>query len=113
MSHDVEVPSLGESISEATLLQWLKREGDRVQADEPLCELESDKATVDLPAPESGILRQLKQAGETAQVGEVIARIDPIEGNGVQGSGAESHDSEDGNAEDNDESAPAALSSAP
>src|SRR3954447_2575710 len=76
MTRDVEVPSLGESITEATLLQWLKKEGDRVQVDEPLCELESDKATVDLPSPESGVLHQLKKAGETAHIGEVIARID-------------------------------------
>ncbi len=82
MSHNVEMPSLGESITEATLLTWLKKEGDRVQVDEPLCELESDKATVDLPSPESGVLHQIKKAGETAHVGEVIARIDPIEGDG-------------------------------
>src|SRR5437867_540053 len=73
---NVEVPTLGESITEATLLQWLKNEGDQVAVDEPICELESDKATVDLPAPTSGVLHQIKSAGETAKVGEVIARID-------------------------------------
>src|SRR5438067_10579476 len=82
MSHNVEMPSLGESITEATLLQWLKKEGDRVKVDEPLCELESDKATVDLPSPESGVLHHIKKAGETAHVGEVIARIDPVEADG-------------------------------
>src|SRR5438094_1482601 len=82
MSHNVEMPSLGESITEATVSQWLKNEGDRVKADEPLCELESDKATVDLPSPESGVLHQVKKAGETAHVGEVIARIDPAEADG-------------------------------
>jgi 2-oxoglutarate dehydrogenase E2 component (dihydrolipoamide succinyltransferase) len=76
MSSNVEVPALGESITEAVLVRWLKKEGDRVAVDEPLCELESDKATVDLPAPVGGILHPQKQAGETAHVGEVIAQID-------------------------------------
>src|SRR6476620_2945672 len=82
MSHNVEMPSLGESVTEATLLQWLKKEGDRVKVDEPLCELESDKANVDLPSPESGVLHQIKKAGETAHVGEVIARIDSVDADG-------------------------------
>jgi len=76
MSSNVEVPSLGESINEVVLLQWLKREGESVKTDEPLCELESDKATVDLPSPTSGVLHQLKRAGETVQVGERIAEIE-------------------------------------
>src|SRR5438067_13347691 len=76
MASDVAVPTLGESITEATLLQWLKSEGDHVAVDEPICELESDKATVDLPAPTSGILHPQKKAGETAHVGEVIAQIE-------------------------------------
>jgi 2-oxoglutarate dehydrogenase E2 component (dihydrolipoamide succinyltransferase) len=76
MSSNVEVPALGESITEAVLVRWHKNEGDRVAVDEPLCELESDKATVDLPAPVGGVLHPLKQAGETAHVGEVIAQID-------------------------------------
>src|SRR6476661_9137531 len=76
MSHNVEVPTLGESITEAVVTQWLKNEGEHVNVEEPICELESDKATVDLPAPISGILHPAKKAGETARVGEVIARID-------------------------------------
>jgi 2-oxoglutarate dehydrogenase E2 component (dihydrolipoamide succinyltransferase) len=76
MSSNVEVPALGESITEAVLVRWHKREGDRVTVDEPICELETDKATVDLPAPVEGVLHPVKQAGETAQVGEVIAHID-------------------------------------
>ena len=75
-SSNVEVPALGESINEALLVRWYKREGDRVAVDEPICELESDKATVDFPAPVGGVLHPVKQAGETVQVGEVIARID-------------------------------------
>jgi 2-oxoglutarate dehydrogenase E2 component (dihydrolipoamide succinyltransferase) len=76
MSSNVEVPAVGESITEGTLVRWHKREGDRVTVDEPICELETDKATVDLPAPVAGVLHPVKQAGETVQVGEVIARID-------------------------------------
>src|SRR5215471_35231 len=92
MSHNIEMPSLGESITEATLSQWLKQEGDRVKVDEPLCELESDKATVDLPSPESGVLRQIKKAGETAHVGEVIGRIEPVEANAEPGGKVVSND---------------------
>src|SRR5262245_8675576 len=76
MSSNVEVPTLGESVTEAVLVQWLKNEGDQVAVDEPICELESDKATVDLPAPTSGILHPKKKAGESAHVGEVIAEIE-------------------------------------
>jgi 2-oxoglutarate dehydrogenase E2 component (dihydrolipoamide succinyltransferase) len=76
MSSNVEVPAVGESITEATLVRWHKREGDRVTVDEPICELDTDKATVYLPDPIGGVLHPVKQAGETVQVGEVIARID-------------------------------------
>jgi 2-oxoglutarate dehydrogenase E2 component (dihydrolipoamide succinyltransferase) len=79
MASNVEVPALGESITEAVVSQWLKNEGDQVALDEPICELESDKATVDLPAPASGVLHPKKQAGETARVGEVIAEIEETE----------------------------------
>jgi 2-oxoglutarate dehydrogenase E2 component (dihydrolipoamide succinyltransferase) len=73
---DVKVPSLGESVTEALLTRWLKAEGDRVEIDEPICELESDKATVDLPAPASGVLRPKKAAGQSVRIGESIADID-------------------------------------
>lgn len=76
MLSNVEVPAVGESITEAMLVRWHKKDGDSVTVDEPICELETDKATVDLPAPVGGILHPVKQAGETVQVGEVIARID-------------------------------------
>src|SRR5262245_28538118 len=76
MPSNVEIPNLGESISEVVLQQWLKSEGDQVNVDEPLCELESDKATVDLPSPVSGVLHQLKKAGETVRIGERIAEIE-------------------------------------
>jgi 2-oxoglutarate dehydrogenase E2 component (dihydrolipoamide succinyltransferase) len=76
MSTNVDIPPLGDSVSEAVLLRWLKNDGDYVKGDEPLCELETDKANVDIPAPAAGVLRRAKEAGETVQIGETIARID-------------------------------------
>ena len=57
MSKEMKVPAVGESISEVTIGQWFKNEGDFVQVDEVLCELESDKATFEFPAEASGVLR--------------------------------------------------------
>jgi 2-oxoglutarate dehydrogenase E2 component (dihydrolipoamide succinyltransferase) len=72
----VEVPELGESVKEAKLLKWHKSDGDSVATDEPICELETDKANVDIPAPGAGVLRRLKKEGDTVNVGEAIAQID-------------------------------------
>jgi 2-oxoglutarate dehydrogenase E2 component (dihydrolipoamide succinyltransferase) len=76
MTTEVQIPDVGESVNEVVLAQWLKAEGDNVQADEPVCVLETDKANVELPAPASGTLHPLKQPGETLHVGDTIARID-------------------------------------
>ena len=76
MPTNVTVPGMGESVTEAVLLRWLKQDGDVVKVDEPLCELETDKANVDLPSPAAGVLRQAKKAGDTVHVGETIARVD-------------------------------------
>ncbi|MBV8908059.1 MAG: 2-oxoglutarate dehydrogenase complex dihydrolipoyllysine-residue succinyltransferase [Sphingomonas sp.] len=77
MATDVEVPALGESITEGTLANWLKRPGEKVAADEPIAELETDKVSVEVPSPIAGVLtEQLVQAGDTVAVGAVIARID-------------------------------------
>jgi 2-oxoglutarate dehydrogenase E2 component (dihydrolipoamide succinyltransferase) len=74
---DVKVPSVGESISEVFIGTWLKQPGDRVEKDEPLVEVETDKATLEVPATEAGVLSEiLKQEGDAAEVGEVIARIE-------------------------------------
>jgi 2-oxoglutarate dehydrogenase E2 component (dihydrolipoamide succinyltransferase) len=75
---DVVVPSVGESISEVEIGQWRKAEGAAVARDDTLVFVETDKATLEISAPESGILtRILKQTGDSAGVGEVIARIEP------------------------------------
>ncbi len=85
MTIELTIPEVGESITEAQIVQWLKSEGDRVSKDETVAELETDKVTVDLPAPRDGVLsKQLKGEGETAEVGEVVAHIEPA-GGGDQG----------------------------
>ena len=77
MATDVEVPALGESITEGTLAQWLKKPGEAVAADEPIASLETDKVSVEVPSPVAGVLtEQLVQEGDTVAVGAAIARID-------------------------------------
>ena len=76
MSVQVEIPSMGESISEVILLEWLKGDGDRVEQDEPLCVLETDKANVELPSPASGALKHLQSTDTTLAIGAVVAEID-------------------------------------
>ena len=73
---EMKVPVVGESISEVTIATWRKKDGDNVQIDEIICELESDKATFELPAEASGILRHAASQGDTLSIGEVIARIE-------------------------------------
>src|SRR5688572_30680277 len=76
MATDVKVPALGESITEGTLAQWLKKPGEAVAADEPIASLETDKVSVEVPSPIAGTLtEQLIQEGETVEVGAIIARI--------------------------------------
>lgn len=76
MATDVVVPTLGESITEATLGKWLKAPGEAVKADEPVASLETDKVAVDVTAPAAGVLaEQLVAEGATVNVGAVIARI--------------------------------------
>jgi 2-oxoglutarate dehydrogenase E2 component (dihydrolipoamide succinyltransferase) len=77
MTVEVKVPSVGESVTEVTIDKWIKGEGEAIERDKTVAVLESEKATVELPAEASGTLtRILKKSGETAQVGETIAIID-------------------------------------
>ena len=76
MAVDVQIPTLGESVSEGVIVRWIKRNGERVAADEPLFELETDKANVEIPAPSAGVVTILAQEGATVHVGDVVARID-------------------------------------
>ena len=76
MATDVEVPALGESITEATVGEWLKAPGDAVGRDEPIASLETDKVAVEVPSPVAGVLEeQLAAVGDTIEVGTVIAKI--------------------------------------
>lgn len=73
---EVKVPAVGESVTEVTIASWSKKDGDAVALDEVLCELESDKATFELPAEAAGTLRIVAQAGETLPIGALIAKIE-------------------------------------
>ncbi|HLX90518.1 MAG TPA: 2-oxoglutarate dehydrogenase complex dihydrolipoyllysine-residue succinyltransferase [Puia sp.] len=73
---DIKVPSVGESISEVTLVKWLKKEGDYVDRDEVIAELESEKATFEVNAEKAGTLNTVGKEGETLKIGDVVARID-------------------------------------
>jgi 2-oxoglutarate dehydrogenase E2 component (dihydrolipoamide succinyltransferase) len=78
MAVELKVPSLGESVTQAQVGQWLKQEGDAVALDEPLVEVESEKATVAVPSPAAGVLARVRRRqGETVAVGEVLAEIEP------------------------------------
>ncbi|WEJ59438.1 2-oxoglutarate dehydrogenase complex dihydrolipoyllysine-residue succinyltransferase [Devosia sp. FJ2-5-3] len=76
MSTEIRVPTLGESVSEATIGQWFKKVGDTVSADEPIVELETDKVTIEVPAPASGVLEAIAaQPGDTVDVGALLGAI--------------------------------------
>ena len=76
MSLQIKVPTVGESITEVTIATWLKSDGDYVELDEVIAELESDKATFELPAEGAGILRIKAQEGDTLAIGAVICEIE-------------------------------------
>ncbi len=73
---EIKVPSIAESITEVTLSQWLKADGEFVKRDEPICEFESDKATLELPAEVAGKLIHVATEGSDLQIGDVVAKID-------------------------------------
>src|SRR5690606_7982612 len=76
MATEIRVPTLGESVSEATIGTWFKKVGDTVKADEPLCELETDKVTIEVPAPASGVLSEITaNAGDTVEPGGLLGQI--------------------------------------
>lgn len=76
MATEIRVPTLGESVSEATVGTWFKKVGDAVKADEPILELETDKVTIEVPAPASGTLSEIvAQAGETVGLGALLGQI--------------------------------------
>ena len=77
MAQDITVPTLGESVTEATVGEWLKQPGDAVKQDEPIASLETDKVAVEVPSPVAGVLGELKVAvGDTVEVGAVLATVE-------------------------------------
>jgi len=73
---DIKVPAVGESISEVTLVKWLKKEGQYVERDEVIAELESEKATFEVNAEKAGVLKMIGKEGDTLKIGDVVAQID-------------------------------------
>ncbi|MDK8503634.1 2-oxoglutarate dehydrogenase, E2 component, dihydrolipoamide succinyltransferase [Corynebacterium accolens] len=95
---DVEMPELGESVTEGTITQWLKSVGDTVEVDEPLLEVSTDKVDTEIPSPVAGTLVEiLAEEDETIEVGEAIARV------GDENAAPSSDDSDDDNSEDKEE----------
>ena len=81
MATEVKVPTLGESITEATVGEWLKQPGDAVEADEPIASLETDKVAIEVPAPVAGVMGEHKVAeGDNVEVGAIIATIEQADG---------------------------------
>ena len=77
MAKEIRVPQLGESVTEATVAQWFKQEGEAVKGDEPLVELETDKVTVEVPAPAAGVLSAISaKPGQTVNVGALLGAIE-------------------------------------
>ena len=88
MATEIRVPTLGESVTEATIAQWFKKPGDAINADEPIVELETDKVTVEVPAPASGTLGEiLVKEGDTVSEGDDILELE-AEGGGDTSSDA-------------------------
>src|SRR6188472_1006747 len=76
MAIEIKVPTVGESISEVTLVKWLKSDGDWVERDEVIAELESEKATFEINAEQEGIVKQIAKEGDTLSIGDVVCSID-------------------------------------
>ena len=84
MSEKITVPTLGESVTEATVSKWLKSQGEKVVADEPIVELETDKVNVEVPAPSNGVLGNIKvKEGETVNVGSLLGTINDSASNDI------------------------------
>ncbi len=95
-SVQITMPQMGESVTEGTVLGWLKQVGDRVEADEPLVEISTDKVDAEIPAPTAGTLvKILAEADETVQVGSVLGEIEPDDGDGAAPAAAQAPEAPD------------------
>jgi len=90
MANEIKLPELGENVEEAEVLSILVSEGDRVEKDQPLLELETDKATVEFPSPQAGVVRSLRVSeGDTVRIGQVLLEMDEGEGDAAKEKEAE------------------------
>ncbi|WP_290439183.1 biotin/lipoyl-containing protein, partial [Curtobacterium sp. UCD-KPL2560] len=88
MSESVNLPALGESVTEGTVTRWLKNVGDRVEVDEPLLEVSTDKVDTEIPSPIAGVVEEiLVQEDETVEVGTALVKIGDGSGSGSSDSG--------------------------
>src|SRR5438309_10954148 len=93
MAVSVTMPRLGESVSEGTVTRWLKKEGERVEADEPLLEVSTDKVDTEIPSPAGGVLKSIKVGeDETVEVGSELAVIDDGADGGDDARGGDTDD---------------------
>ncbi|NMM49650.1 2-oxoglutarate dehydrogenase complex dihydrolipoyllysine-residue succinyltransferase [Marinigracilibium pacificum] len=90
MSLEMKIPAVGESITEVTIGNWLKQDGDHVEMDEPICEIESDKATFEVTAESAGTLKIKAEEGDTLNIGDVLCVIEEGQGGGTADSGSDS-----------------------
>ena len=112
MATEIQVPQLGESVTEGTIGEWLKNVGDAVAVDEPICSLETDKVAVEVPSPVAGVIQSLgAEIGDTVEVGAVIATVEEGATGAATGEEADRKEqqAEDGQESRNDEK-PAAKS---
>jgi pyruvate dehydrogenase E2 component (dihydrolipoamide acetyltransferase) len=97
MAFTVQMPALGESVTEGTVTRWLKQEGDRVEVDEPLLEVSTDKVDTEIPSPAAGVLERIVAGeDETVEVGGDLAVIGDDDGGGSGGGGEEKDERERG-----------------
>ncbi len=114
MSESVNLPALGESVTEGTVTRWLKQVGDRVEVDEPLLEVSTDKVDTEIPSPIAGVIEEILVAeDETAEVGDPLVRIGDGSGGGDSDSSAPAAEPEQPAEEESAPAAPAAQSSEP
>ena len=95
MSNQILVPSLGESVTEATVSKWLKQVGEEVDSDEPLVELETDKVNVEVPSPLSGTLSSIEvKEGDTVEVGALLGIVNEVKSTSIKAEKAKPADTD-------------------
>jgi len=110
---EITIPDLGESVSEGTIANWLKGDGEAVQADDALLELETDKAVMEIPAESGGRLEIVVDEGETVAVGDVVAKVYPDEAAEQSAEASVSEDGQEQQTADSEDDRPAAQTEAP